>query len=673
MRVGDRKTWVDRLGLARAATLAMSLHVIGALLSSPRSFEYPDEPLVWWASGTSVGLILAANRGWTRIAVVFGGVIGQVAYLSWMIDADFVRGLATHVLDVGLVSSLVVAAGRYLRVHVPQSTGLFRIVSSAVICSGAPALSFLVSGTNASVSFWTLSRGLGMLGVGSALTIGRARWLAMTHPREHRRELVISVGVVVLTLALMILADTAFFWLAMGLCLLIAVRFGLRIAAPFSLLLSISFMWIAHYRPGRVRDDALDSFDMIGTGWILIVLASLIGWLAGQIDGRIMAQEESMVRWKKLAHRGFDAFVEFDESHRIVDVSDSVFELSDAASQTLSRLDPQRIFDADSWSQIIGATDRVRNGETVRFERPVKPECGLSFPALFVIEPCVDAATNVNNGCMVYILDMTANSRRNEGRAASRAALATAQQDERTRVAKLVHDGALQDLAAANLLLGAARMQSEVAVSEPDSEPRVGDLARIEHLLTSGMQKLRIDAIAKSNTDLHDPDIATALGQTIQKFKSFTSLPVLVRVDLPEGLATELSEAIFRVANEAMVNALLHSNANLIEVAIHDCSGGYSVTVVDDGVGFNPDLLQEVGHLGLGSMSTVAHEIGGWFSLSTRPGQGTTVEAWLPAEVSSPTLEAAKRPPLDLREFPSRHVHGLAHHDDDLREISRAP
>jgi len=224
----------------------------------------------------------------------------------------------------------------------------------------------------------------------------------------------------------------------------------------------------------------------------------------------------------------------------------------------------------------------------------------------------------------------------NAERFESRAALAAAQESERQRLARLVHDGALQDLAAANLLIGAIRLQQEpTRLSERSTLMASDHLERIESLLVSGMHKLRADAIGDDSIDLRDVDVVAALEQAAAKFAPASTAEVEISVARLEGATPERTRLIVQIAREALVNAILHSEAERIDVTIRRTRDGFSIAVIDDGVGFDATRLQEVGHLGLNNMTALAFQAGGWCSLSTRPGEGTTLEAWVPDRASA--------------------------------------
>jgi signal transduction histidine kinase len=100
----------------------------------------------------------------------------------------------------------------------------------------------------------------------------------------------------------------------------------------------------------------------------------------------------------------------------------------------------------------------------------------------------------------------------------------------------------------------------------------------------------------------------------------------------PEG-TTRL--ALYRIVQEAVTNVRKHAEARSASVTIEEREGGILVRVSDDGVGFDASNGSPPGHLGLSAMREHAEIAGGRLTIRSRPGEGTTVEAWVPAGTGS--------------------------------------
>jgi signal transduction histidine kinase len=97
------------------------------------------------------------------------------------------------------------------------------------------------------------------------------------------------------------------------------------------------------------------------------------------------------------------------------------------------------------------------------------------------------------------------------------------------------------------------------------------------------------------------------------------------------ALPAAQEEALLRVAQEALHNALRHSGAQHVEVTLHKRGPDTVLRVTDDGSGFDPTAVRRAGrHLGLVSMRDRASGVGGSLTVESAPGKGTTIEMEAP-------------------------------------------
>jgi signal transduction histidine kinase len=99
----------------------------------------------------------------------------------------------------------------------------------------------------------------------------------------------------------------------------------------------------------------------------------------------------------------------------------------------------------------------------------------------------------------------------------------------------------------------------------------------------------------------------------------------------------DLAALLYRIAQEAIVNVAKHAGATRLHVEVSSAGDGLTLRVVDDGVGFTPDLdaPPAPGHLGVPTMVERAELAGGWARIVSAPAAGTTVECWLPLDAAS--------------------------------------
>ncbi len=145
----------------------------------------------------------------------------------------------------------------------------------------------------------------------------------------------------------------------------------------------------------------------------------------------------------------------------------------------------------------------------------------------------------------------------------------------------------------------------------------------------------------KISVDLRPPlldevGLGPALRLYLEGQAALSNVPIqLDFTDAAEGarLAPDLEIACFRVVQESITNALRHASAHQIEVRIVRDARGVSLSIRDDGRGFDPIALASAdlaGHLGIIGMRERVRARAGAFQVTSRPGAGTTVEIELP-------------------------------------------
>jgi two-component system sensor histidine kinase UhpB len=206
-----------------------------------------------------------------------------------------------------------------------------------------------------------------------------------------------------------------------------------------------------------------------------------------------------------------------------------------------------------------------------------------------------------------------------ERRRAGSAAL-QAQEEERARIARDLHDEVNQSLTGLLLRLEAAR---EAAPPELEAE-----LAETKALANQAMRELLSLARQLRPTALDDLGLVAAIGGQVEQLARGE-----IEVELDSdgdfsGLGDDAQLVVYRVAQEALSNAARHSGAGRVEVKLRRRGGGVELEVADDGRGFAFD--ESEGGLGLAGMRERALLIGGALTIESRPGRGTTVRLTVP-------------------------------------------
>jgi two-component system sensor histidine kinase UhpB len=207
-----------------------------------------------------------------------------------------------------------------------------------------------------------------------------------------------------------------------------------------------------------------------------------------------------------------------------------------------------------------------------------------------------------------------------ERRRASSAAL-TAQERERTRVARDLHDEVNQSLTGLLLRLEATREKAPPELA--------AELAEIRRVANQAMQELLDLARQLRPTALDDLGLPPALPANVRGLSRQGAVDATFE---SEGELGELPEdvqlVVYRVAQEALNNAVRHSEAEHVQVALRREGDLAELTVRDDGRGFTFD---DTGRgLGIGGMRERALLVGGEFQIESRPGVGTRVRLIVP-------------------------------------------
>ena len=206
-----------------------------------------------------------------------------------------------------------------------------------------------------------------------------------------------------------------------------------------------------------------------------------------------------------------------------------------------------------------------------------------------------------------------------ERRRAGSAALA-AQEEERARVARDLHDEVNQSLTGLLLRLEAAR---EAAPPELEAE-----LAATKALANQAMRELLDLARNLRPTALDDLGLAAAIAGLVERLGA-GDVEASIEVDGDfSDLGDDAQLVVYRVAQEALSNAARHSGAEHVAVALRHRPEEVELTVVDDGRGFAFDEADR--GLGIGGMRERALLVDGELTLESRPDAGTTVRLTIP-------------------------------------------
>ncbi|MCX7855794.1 MAG: histidine kinase [Anaerolineae bacterium] len=210
-------------------------------------------------------------------------------------------------------------------------------------------------------------------------------------------------------------------------------------------------------------------------------------------------------------------------------------------------------------------------------------------------------------------------------------AVTSGQEAERARLARELHDGPVQDLIA-------LAQQAEMAyrlITRGELEPARVQLEQLQRATHRVVEELRRLIAALRPPYIEDLGLLSALETLVRQAAETTEATVCL---VPEGeirrCSPDVELAAYRIAQEALNNALRHARARTITIQVRQDANHLILIVTDDGIGFvlppRPDLLTAQGRFGLMGMQERATRLGGRLIVETAPGKGTRLTAVLP-------------------------------------------
>ncbi|GAA0970762.1 sensor histidine kinase [Nocardioides aquaticus] len=194
---------------------------------------------------------------------------------------------------------------------------------------------------------------------------------------------------------------------------------------------------------------------------------------------------------------------------------------------------------------------------------------------------------------------------------------------ERTRIARDLHDGVVQELAGTSYVL------TSIA-----ARPDTGSALRTELDDASSSVRGSVRALRSLLVEIYPPDLdATGLAGALDDLLAplgrdgvTTSLAVQVDDDLPPHLVA----LTWRTVQEAVRNAVRHGGGAHLDVSVQQTPDEVVAVVRDDGCGFDVTAPLPAGHLGLRGVRSLVEEAGGSWAVESAPGAGTTVRMQVP-------------------------------------------
>jgi two-component system sensor histidine kinase UhpB len=203
--------------------------------------------------------------------------------------------------------------------------------------------------------------------------------------------------------------------------------------------------------------------------------------------------------------------------------------------------------------------------------------------------------------------------------------LITAQESERARIARHLHDDVNQRLAAISIELSALRQRF---AATPELLEEVSQL--------QGLTFSLVDQVRDLSHELHPAvlqhvGLVPALRRGCEEFGGQHGIPINLDVAEVGTLSPDAALCLYRVAQEALRNVAAHAGARRVEVSLLPVRGGVELRIADDGKGFDLEDARRRGGLGLIDIDERVRLVGGRFRIVTQPQHGTVLIARVPA------------------------------------------
>ena len=207
-----------------------------------------------------------------------------------------------------------------------------------------------------------------------------------------------------------------------------------------------------------------------------------------------------------------------------------------------------------------------------------------------------------------------------------------AQESERQRVARELHDEAGQALTA--LQLGLSRVEQSAASSETREMA-----ASLRTMAVDTMEMIRSLALDLRPAALDELGLVSALRQYVKSFSERVGLPITFEAAVERNLSEETKITLFRIAQEALTNIAKHAGASRAWVALRSEADQFKLLVADDGRGFDADgALRRSDHksLGLLGIQERCHLLGGHLDIVSLLGDGSRLRVTIPLAAPAP-------------------------------------
>jgi PAS domain S-box-containing protein len=388
----------------------------------------------------------------------------------------------------------------------------------------------------------------------------------------------------------------------------------------------------SHTRQVRIRNGSFAAFAA--------TLLALVAFLVAPLDVRRVVRERDLAAraQKESESTAHALFQEAAQGIFLVDKTGHIVMANPAAAHILGYAENELVGQAIE----VLVPDNVRQAHPTHRDsyfvnpqnRPMgfgrdlraRRKDGTEFPAEISL-----SSVNTANGplAVAFLTDISkrkadedAIRRQREDLRNLSGQLMSAQDDERRRIARDLHDDLSQKLAYLAIDLGRIGMKPEAALL-------VDDLRPLQTRATEASNTVRHISHQLHPSVLDDIGLDAALEQFCSEFEQRTGIATEYFCrDVPEPLPPEIARSLYHIAQESLRNVSKHSRTESVRVTLEHSDGVLRLTVKDEGVGLPPERAGK--GIGMVAMKERAHLVNGKVSIASEQGQGTEVRVDVP-------------------------------------------
>jgi PAS domain S-box-containing protein len=278
---------------------------------------------------------------------------------------------------------------------------------------------------------------------------------------------------------------------------------------------------------------------------------------------------------------------------------------------------------SDDFAEII---TKIKHGDSVnRYETVGQKKDGTRVEVSLTVSPIIDTESRIV-GASAIARDITERKLAEETLLEMSGRLITAQEEERTRIARELHDDLGQRMAL--LQIGLEQFEHDTAGLSPQTRQHLQNLAEVASQFSSDLHNLS-HQLHPVKLDLQG--LVPAMGSLCGELSKQHGIKInFVHHDVPVRIREDAALCLFRIVQEALRNVVKHSEAVEAGVELSGNGGGIDLCISDCGTGFNTQSASGKRGLGLISMRERLRLVGGHFSIESKPSHGTRIRVRIP-------------------------------------------